>query len=437
MIARPPRLPALALLSLTAACGPATTPPPPPSAVEITVAPGEPPPPAPPPPPAAPAQPETEVLAAPSPAGCEIGGRRSISPFEKELPLCLAAEGPCFAHAAIRADATHVTATYFEGDARAAGVHLTLDEDHIVVRGLAKTGAVKLYPRLLFTVGSPTSSGDFIVPIARVLEIETAARGRATVAIPLGAGLPLPGGVVRAERRCDELSLDAGRLSEDDARRFIGGKPARAKGPSDALPTGKDTPLSTAPGLPPVAMIHPEDDAFVEVDILERRGRDARIFWMRDGYAVFGWVPSAALKRSNLGGIFGMLGGVPGGVAGQAPRTFTCRAEVPLFVEIASRRVEVGRLRKDARVMPKQRRSGFVPVELAGGPVELGARRRLAPPRSRLRPGLRPLVIGCPGRCFRARPLPAERSERPPLDNRPPIEDTRNARSVSDAELAR
>jgi hypothetical protein len=93
---------------------------------------------------------------------------------------------------------------------------------------------------------------------------------------------------------------------------------------------------------------------------------------MRDGYAVFGWVPAGVLKRSNNGGIFGVLGGVPGGVpGGSRPKTFTCRADVPLFVEMVSRRVEVGRLRKDARLQVTGRRGGFVAVGVVAAPVEL------------------------------------------------------------------
>lgn len=374
---RPPSRPWPALLPLVlAACGPAPAPVSPPFAVEITVAPGEapPPPPSPTAAPAGPAAPEVEVLAAPAPVGCELTGKRLFTPFEPGPSLCLAAAGPCFGTVAAGDDPLKLTATYFEGSAREAGVHVAVERGPLTVRGIVRTAQLRLYPRLLFTIGSPRATGDFVVPVSRVLAVEEAGHGRVTVGIRLEEGVQVEGSEVRTERRCDELSLEPNRLSEETARRFVAGKPAAApaRGGHDTLPPGKDTPLLATPGQPPVAMLHPGENDAADVDVLERRGRDARIFWMRDGYAVFGWVPAGVLKRSSNGGVFGVLGGVPGGVAGGAsPRTFTCRADVPLFVEMLSRRVEVGRLRKDARLQVTGRRSGFVAVGVVAAPVEL------------------------------------------------------------------
>ncbi|APR84201.1 Hypothetical protein A7982_09550 [Minicystis rosea] len=364
---------ALAAVSALAACTPATSPLPP-TSVEIAAASSEPPHPPPPPAPVAQPQPESEVLVAPSPVGCEIAGSRTITQLDNDISFCLAVEGPCFGHAA---DGTaRLTATYFEGSARSAGVHITLDQGSFVVRGITKTGDVKLYPRTVFALGPESRSAELVIPIARVLEIESASRGRATVALPLGAGVALPGGVARSERRCDDLSIEATNITADEARRLIGAKagPTPTKGLLDTLPTGKDTPLSTTPGLPPVAVLHPDEPSFANVDVIERRGRDARIFWERDGYAVFGWVPASALNHSHTTAMFGILGGLAGSGGGQPPAWRTCRVELPLFVEIASRRVEVGRIRKDGKLMPHgQRKSGFVPVDLSAAPVQLEA----------------------------------------------------------------
>jgi hypothetical protein len=175
---------------------------------------------------------------------------------------------------------------------------------------------------------------------------------------------------VRAERRCDELSIEGSGFGPDEVRRFVAGKPAVA-GPKHVLPLDKDTPLSTAPGLPPAAVLHPRDELDVEIDVLERRGREARIFWVRSGFAVYGWVPAAALKRSTTAGVFGVMGGVPGGlpprVSGQP---FACNADLRLIVELAGRRVDVGKIRKGTRFLAGARRDGFVAIDLLGGPVE-------------------------------------------------------------------
>lgn len=358
------------LVLALASCGPAAVRPPP-SAVEITLAPGEAP--AAPPPVAEPAPPQgaVEVLAPPSPLACEISGQRVFSAFEEPLTLCLTATGPCFARVVPRRDASKLSLRFAEGAATQTGMQVELDDGKFVVRGVSSPHAVQLYPRLLFTLGSPTSTGDFLVPFGRVLEVESAARGKVTVVLRLDAAVALPGGVARAERRCDELSVDASRFGAEEVRRFIAGKPAPKTKAMDELPLHRSTPLSTTPGLPPVAALRPHDDEQADVDVLERRGRDARVLWLRAGYAVYGWVPAAAIRRSGAGAVFGVLGGVPGGTPAPAGgQAFACGADLALFVEVGGRRVEVGRIRKGARFAAEVRSDGFVAVDLLGGPVD-------------------------------------------------------------------
>lgn len=366
-----PRLAPLALLAL-ASCAPAAVRPPP-SAIEITVAPGEGPPVAPPPAdPTPPPQSDAEVLASPLPIACEIHGQRVFSPFEEPITICLGTPGVCFAKSAVRSEATKLTLRFAEGAARRAGVQVELDDGRVAVRGVASPEKVKLYPRLLFTIGSPTSSGDFVVPMGRVLEVESAARGTLTAALALDADIAVAGGVVRAERRCDEVSLSPSRFGMEEARRFVAGKPVKPAKAGDMLPLHRETPLSTAPGLPPVAVLRPLDEQQADVDVIERRGRAARIFWARGGYAVYGWVPSAALKRSSSANVLGMLGGAPGGPIPRAGgKPFACDTELTLVVEVAGRRVEVGKIRRNTRLFPGARRDGFVILDRLDGPATL------------------------------------------------------------------
>jgi hypothetical protein len=205
-----------------------------------------------------------------------------------------------------------------------------------------------------------------------VLVIETAARGVATVTLVPDPAVGVPGGV-RTERRCNELQLDAGRFRDEDVLRFVAGKPApaRQKGAATVLRADVDTKLAPAPGQPQVASLRPRDDAMRAVDVIERRGREARIFWRRDGYAVFGWVPAAAVKApagDEPASMWGTLGAPPQRAVVANTR---CGNDLPLLVEMAGRRFEVGVVRKGASFAVGAKRDGFVGIELAGGPVEL------------------------------------------------------------------
>lgn len=353
-----------ALLALVA-CGSAAVPPASPSAIEITVSAqeGAPAPPAiaePPPP----AGPSVDAITLPVAVGCAVAGSRVLT---RPLPLCLALEGPCFASGAPRAAAARITVTFPEGDVLRSGALVELDDGHVVVRGWTRAAAVPLSPRMLFTLGTPRASADFLAPVGDVLEIESAAHGTAGVALRLGPGVIVEGGVARAQRRCNELQLDPRHVGTATVARFVAGKPPPAVVKTeDVIPVGKDTPLSSVPGEPRIAVLHPDDELDAEVEIFERRGREARIFWSRDGYAVFGWIPAAALHKRPLGGVMGGLAGAVSGGASSAPTAgaVVCDADVPLLVEVLGRTIEVGRVRKGTPLRVIGRRAGYAVVEL-------------------------------------------------------------------------
>jgi hypothetical protein len=357
---------------LAVALGACAPPPPraPLTAVELTVSPQEAPPPPPTPEPtiaaepaAAPATAPAMVAVAPPGAGCKLTGRRVFAPSGPGLLLALPA-GPLFAVTVPSPAAVKITATFPEGDVIGPGVAVELDDDHVVVRGVARTVDLRVAPRSLFTLGDALASGDFVAPVGDVLVVENVVAGTATVAVWIGNDISLVNGGLRAQRRCNELQLDAQRVDAGTVARFVTGKPPAGQRARAALSVDRETPLSSARGEAPSVLLRTAE-APAEVEVIERRGREARVFWYHDGYALFGWVPASKLHKETPGAV----AAPPGAVAAAPPappglRPLVCRSDVPLFVALGATHTEVGAVRKDTPMLVRGEAGGFLLVEL-------------------------------------------------------------------------
>lgn len=314
--------------------------------------------------PAVTAKPADEASLAPTAIACRLEGKWD---YEQPHDLRFRAGDKPFASVGHTDHAVLALTT--------TGAYVELSTDVIKIGGMVPGEAVILHPAKPFLVA------DYLIPGAgAILRWRGANPGTVSFELELGPHIK-PVVPPRATRSCGDLALES--ASDLDPQELVEGPRLGFA----MLPNNQAIPLSIEPGAPPVAELRYADDA-PRVDILERRGDDARVIVLvssldpRNDVTVVGWV-SAALLDSRMSGFGGTwaTGGDRGAVRGRRLRgtqLVRCAHEVPLIAELGHERHVVGAIAANVviDVLPDQQGNDFPAVTIRAASVQLaeGAR---------------------------------------------------------------
>jgi hypothetical protein len=306
---------------------------------------------------AAPIEPQAEeplppAVALPAAIACLIDG-----PWQGRdgaTPLRLRDGGPVFAEVGGGVDAQlHLP------QGRPAGAAIELDTGGVSLRGRVDAAEIPLRP------ARPVAFQGFAVPFAStLLDLQEAGPGWVAVACPAIEGVEPLAPPLAAQLPCNDVTASELEFVTSAAAGAAGDKrPA-------LLRVGRPIPLSVAPGGPAVAKLHAADDEDAEVSVVGVEGGRSRVLWWRDEALIFGWIPTADLRRgtpaNQLGEMFGMGGlGLRGEGEGDP---LTCAADVPLVAEAGGERATVGLVRAGTAIEILERGGPYARVA-----VDLGA----------------------------------------------------------------
>lgn len=298
-----------------------------------------------------PVQPLPPPVALPAPAACVLEG--PWQPRGDTTPLRLGEGGPVFANVVNDADTRlHLAA------GRPGSAGLEIEAGQVALRAHVDADAIPIRP------ARAVAFQEFVVPLeATLLEISAVEPGHLTVGLGAVPGVEGARWPLVERLRCDQVT--AGVIAFD-ATQAVGDPGGDRQG---LLRLGRPIPLSVEPGGPPVASLRPEDDDDADVMIVGTAGPRSRVLWWREDALIFGWVPTADLRRKptpggELGQGFG-FGGLGMLGTGRDPEEVTCPAELPLVAEVGGKRATVGAARAGsvieivargepyARVMPE------------------------------------------------------------------------------------
>ncbi|HEU4403962.1 MAG TPA: hypothetical protein VFS43_01515 [Polyangiaceae bacterium] len=278
------------------------------------------------------------------------------------LHLRFRAGGPSYAEAL--GQCGNVEASLPVGGAE-RGATLDLQVDGVRLRGVVDAGEVKLYPARPIVVG-----GVFVPSGSLPLRWKATAPGSITWALGEVPALRLAEGAQTVTSRCGELGAEPAYFEPSDAPGFKGVRALR----DATLRRGIKVPVAETPGGPPRATIELGADDPDDVSVVGVRGGQARVLWWSGGGdegerrgLVLGWVPGASLKPSV--GNWGIVGGMPGGIAGVSLHWTGCAEEAPLFAEVEGERRAVGRVLAGTRVARSaegDEGGELVPVSIVG-----------------------------------------------------------------------
>jgi len=266
-----------------------------------------------------------------------LGARPGSEPFAKVMPT---------------ADPTPVRIE-IDGTALA---HAHVDSDGVVLDALAPAADLRLFPR------RPIQLDEWITDLTEPLRLVPGPAGRLVVSLfelphKLTTSRPL-----RATVACVDLSLSYVSVSPPDRTSHVARKPMM-------LAVGRNIPLSLTADGEAVAQVRAEDDWNpTSVEVLETRGRSARIYAHDDGYVLEGWVPANAvvhLRAPRLGNL-GTIG--LGGVGRSKLPVRRCGAEIVLFVADSRGHTpeKVGLLRAGVKLMTTGSDGAYAKIELVG-----------------------------------------------------------------------
>ena len=255
--------------------------------------------------------------------------------------LRLDVEGPVFA----RADAAPARIVLPVTDHPSAAI-VAMDDGAVLVHAVLRHDHVRLYQaRPTALLGIVTPKGD------TRLTWTQSGPGSAEISLDTAAVLASPRPFV-ARVACPELAITPG---DYDARASITSRKRLAK---RNLITDQ-VPLAASRLAQPVAALNRG-----EVELIETRGRKARIVVESHDYLVSGWVSTNDLVPPHRG--LGPGGGGTGwgvrGVPSLPPERTRCPTDVSLFVELGTARVNVGLIHAQA---------GFAVLETAAAAGEL------------------------------------------------------------------
>jgi hypothetical protein len=271
--------------------------------------------------------------------------------------------------------------------ARIRGMVAEGQRDGVWVRGVAALDDLHFYPQRALLLGG------ILVPLARTrIKLRSARPGELTIAYRAehpGEIRLLPEPNVEGQVECAGVGADPVRFDPMDA---VGAEYAGAA----MLRGGQTFALAAAPRSTPVTRLRTETEQNVQV--LGERDGFTRIAVQRETDLLVGWVPSSALKPTEIGlGSIGTLGHGAGTGTGQGFGDFGsawCPRDVPFDAEVGTRRVTVGVVfaersidlieSLDDRYSVGVRSTGLRPAEGARFTIKMTA---LAECRVRLVPG--------------------------------------------------
>jgi hypothetical protein len=291
------------------------------------------------------------TAAATSPPG-EIGepataACRIAAPDWRSSRLRTRADGRVFAEAdRVRATVIlPVTATATEAVSE-------MDDGRILLRAVLANTDVDLF------AGRPIALLGVVTPAAQTrLEWKSASPGTLRIAIDTGTVLRAPDPFV-ADISCTDVRVVE---ASYDARASVTRK--------TSLPVRKvirdGAPLARSAGAESVATLR----SGVEVEVIETRGREARILVEDASYVVSGWV-----RQTEIGPVLERSGGAGFGVGAGRGRMSSrldqlrCPSDIALFVDIDGDLTKVGLVRKGAGFLPRAStgddKAGFRTIDL-------------------------------------------------------------------------